>query len=253
LMAQMLEAGTTRGLSTNPLVVKAAILNSADKNVLDRDFDPWEPGNVSDIAGVETVTQPLDTHSGAGLIIGLAAAQQYLSGEMAPGIVDPIGWDFHSIGPGQFIDYVIDPNLISGSTLSATLAWHRHVGRFDNGNGVIDASDSFFVQQALSNLNLQVLRNGSLIAQSISSVDNVEHLFFDLQQTAQYTLRVFGANVLGGSEQFAVAWAGLAVPEPASVVLVALAVMGWSLLGNRRSRSVAPALAVGRQEISAEA
>jgi serine protease AprX len=62
LLAQILEAGTTHSLSTNPLVVKAAVLNSAHKSVLDRDFNPWEPANITEIAGVATATQPLDTH-----------------------------------------------------------------------------------------------------------------------------------------------------------------------------------------------
>jgi len=236
LMAQMLEAGTTLGFSTDPLVVKATILNSANKNVLDRDFNPWEPGNVATIAGVRTVSQPLDTHSGAGLINGLATAQQYLAGEMAPGFVDSIGWDLHSITAGEFVDYVIDPNLVTGSTLSATLAWYRHVGRVDNGNGLIDALDSFSLQQSLSDLNLQVLRNGNLVAESISGVDNVEHLFLDIEQSSRYTLRVFGSSVFGGSERFALAWHGVAVPEPATFSLFA-AVVGLSVLCNRRRRA----------------
>ena len=118
---------------------------------------------------------------------------------------------------GQFIDYVIDPNLISGSMLDATLTWYRHVGRNDNGNGLVDAGDSFFCSSHLSNLNLQVLRDGNLIAQSISSVDNLEHLHIPINNVDQYTLRVFGANVFGGTEQFALAWYSTAVPEPSCV------------------------------------
>jgi hypothetical protein len=234
LMAQMLEAGNTHGLSTNPLVVKANILNSADRNVLDRNFNPWEQSNTTNFGGLTTVTQPLDTHSGAGLINALGTAQQYLAGEMAPGLVDPVGWDLNSVGDGQFIDYTIDPYLLSGSTLAATLTWHRHVGWSDTGNGSVDATDFFFLQQTLSDLTLQVLRNGSLIAQSISGVDNVEHLFLDLDWSAQYTLRVLGTSVFGEPEQFALAWHGIAAPEPASIVLLAGAVSGMFVLHRRR-------------------
>jgi hypothetical protein len=151
---------------------------------------------------------------------------------MSPGVVDSIGWDLHSVAPGQFIDYIIDPNLISGSMLDATLTWYRHVGRNDNGNGLVDAGDSFFLQQALSNLNLQVLRDGNLIAQSLSSVDNLEHLHIPINSVDQYTLRVFGANIFGGTEQFALAWYSTAVPEPSCALLAALAIL--SLFGTRR-------------------
>jgi hypothetical protein len=239
LIAQQLEAGATYGLSTDPLVVKATILNSASKTVLDRDFNPWEPASMSNIAGVATTSQPLDPHSGAGQIDGLALAAQYLAGEMAAGLVDPIGWDLSALANGQFFDYTIDPDLIFGSTLTATLSWYRHVGRTDGGTiGAIDAGDSFFVSQALSDLDLQILRNGTLVAESTSNIDNVEHLHWTIDQQAQYTLRVRGLNVFGGSEQFALAWYGAAVPEPAGWSLVLLGFIG--LAGGRRQFSRTP-------------
>jgi hypothetical protein len=233
LLAQLLDAGTTLGYSTNPLVVKAAIMNSAGKSVLDRSFNPWAPASVANVAGVTTVSQPLDTDSGAGLINGLATAEQYLAGELSPGFVASIGWDLNAVAGGQFVDYIIDPGLAAGSALTATLTWHRHVGLSDNGNGAVDAGDTFFLEQALSNLNLQVLRNGTLVAQSVSTVDNVEHLFFDIDRSARYTLRVIGATVGGGSEQFALAWRGVALPEPASFVLVLLSTIGPLMLRPR--------------------
>jgi hypothetical protein len=234
LMAQIMDAGTAHGLSTDPLVVKAAIMNSANKNVLDRDLNPWEPASMTTVAGAPSVTRPLDTHSGTGLIDGLAAAEQYLAGEMAPGVVDAIGWDLDSIGAGQTIDYLIDP-LLPGSRLSATLTWYRHVGRTDhNDNGLIDAGDTFFLEHALSDLSLQVLRNGSLIGESISAVDNVEHLFLNIERSAGYTLRVVGANVVGGAEQFALAWHAVAAPEPAGPILLALGALGLCAAGGRR-------------------
>jgi len=233
LIAQQLEAGANYGLSTDPLVVKATILNSASKSVLDWNFNPWEPASMSNVAGVATTSQPLDPHSGTGQIDGLALAAQYLAGEMGAGMVDSIGWDLNSLAASQFVDYMINPNLLLGSTLTATLSWYRHVGRTDGGTiGVVDAGDSFFVSQALSDLDLQILRNGTLVAESTSNVDNVEHLHWTVDQQAQYTLRVRGLNVNGGSEQFALAWYGAAVPEPASWSLVLLGLA--SLVGGRR-------------------
>ncbi len=233
LVAQQLEAGATYGLSTSPLVVKATILNSASKSVLDRNFNPWEPGNLLDVAGVATTSHPLDTHSGAGQIDGAALAVQYLAGAMAPGLVGSIGWDENSLGNGQYIDYTIDANLIAGTSLTATLTWFRHVDRIDHGLFGIDASDTFFVSQPVSNLDLQILRNGTLLAESTSAVDNVEHLHWNVDELAQYTLRVRGTNVYGRTEAFALAWYGAAVPEPASWLLGLVAIVG---LGATRRR-----------------
>jgi hypothetical protein len=79
-----------------------------------------------------------------------------------------------------------------------------------------------------------VLRNGNLVAQSISTVDNVEHLFFEIERSSQYTLRVSGASVFGSAEPFALAWRGVAVPEPTSFLLFALSTIGLFVTRWRR-------------------
>jgi len=237
MIAQQIDAGRTYGLSTDPLVVKATLLNSASKDILDWDFNPWAPASLSTVAGRTTTAHPLDPHAGAGQIDGASLATQYLAGQFARGLVNPIGWDFSTLTIGGFADYVIDPNLILGSSLSATLTWYRHVDRIDNGNGIIDAGDTFYVSQNVSNLDLQILRNGDVVAESISNVDNVEHLHWNVDQTAQYTLRVLGKN-LYGNERFALAWFGAAVPEPASLSLGLTVLVGLSLFRRRAASAL---------------
>lgn len=237
LIAQQLEAGATYGLSTDPLVVKATILNSASKSVLDWDFNPWEPAEMLDVGGVQSTSHPLDPHSGAGQIDGAALAEQYLAGEMAPGMVAAIGWDEHAVLNGEFIDYVIDAGLAAGSSLAATLTWYRHVDRIDGGPIGVDALDTFFLGQSVSDLDLQILQNGVLVAESTSNVDNVEHLLWTVDPAAQYTLRVLGANVFGSGEAFALAWYGsIAAPEPTGWLLGLLAFAAFGLSRPRPCR-----------------
>jgi hypothetical protein len=223
LMAQQIEAGRLHGLSTDPLVIKATTMNSANK-IQDKQGNPWQIESSTISAGVLAIEKPLDSHSGAGQVDGLRLAEQYLVGEMLPGAVAPVGWDFAAINSGQFVDYTIDPNLMPGNVFSATLTWYRHVSRVDNGNGIVDPNDSFYVSQSLSDLNLQLLRDGQLIAESVSTVDNVEHLYLDINRNAQYTLRVFGANVFD-LEEYAVAWHSIAVPEPGTCALLLISAL----------------------------
>jgi hypothetical protein len=232
LMAQQIEAGETRGLSTDPLVIKATLMNSSQK-VRDKQSNPWSPSAAANAGGIFTATRPLDDHSGAGQVDGQALAAQYLAGEKSPGLVSAIGWDMNSLATGQFVDYAIGSNLVLGSTLSATLTWYRHVGRSDNGNGIIDAADNFFAMQAVSDLDLQILRNGTMIAESTSNIDNVEHLYFTVDQAAQYTLRVTGPNVFGGDEPFALAWHAVPIPEPAGSAIAAAAALSLILTSSR--------------------
>jgi len=224
LLAQQIDAGRTEGISTNPLVLKATMMNAASKAVLDKQGNPW----------TATSANPLDTHSGAGQIDAVALAEQYLAGEQEAGLVDPIGWDLGSVADNAFVDYAIDAPLAQGSELTATLTWFRHVSRTDDGDGQIDAGDSFLVTEPLDNLDLVLLENGSAVSRSISNIDNVEHLWTTVNAGSSYTLRVFGNNITGPGidEPFALAWSSVSVPEPAGVVLLGMAVLG---IGARRS------------------
>jgi hypothetical protein len=58
----------------------------------------------------------------------------------------------------------------------------------------------------------------SLIAQSDSAVDNVEHLFLENLETGRYTIGVWSDR----PDAFGLAWDFQAVPEPGSLFLVFL-------------------------------
>jgi subtilase family protein len=235
MMAQQMEAGRALGLSTNPLVIKATMMNAA-KKVLDKNGTPWAPANSSVVNGVLNVTRSLDDHSGAGQIDGAQLATQYLVGEQGPGIVSPVGWDLGSVGagPASSVEYAIAPSLAADSMFAATLTWNRHVTRTDNGNGIIDAADSFTQSELLDNLDLSLLLNGNVIARSASTIDNLEHLFIPITQQGQYSLRVTGAALFGaGPEAFSLAWAGIPIPEPATLAMFAAMVAVLFVLKRR--------------------
>ena len=182
LMAQEIDYGQVHGFSTNPLVIKATIMNSAAK-VLDKDGTAWKPAASSVIGGVMQSTSPLDTDQGVGQIDGVRLYQQYSAGQQGPGTVNSIGWDLHTIVGVSSVNYNFGTTLAAGSLIDVTLNWFRHVNRIDNGNGVIDAFDSYIATGALDNLDLTVLLNGVAIAKSMSTVDNVEYLHLTLPQS----------------------------------------------------------------------
>ncbi len=227
LIAQQIEAGRRHGLSVDPKVIRATVLNSASKQVLDKQGQAW---------ATDGVTRPLDPDSGAGQVDGANLATQYLAREQSPGIVAAVGWDLSEAVGGASVDYTFDAPLVLGSHLTATLAWSRHIGRIDRGRVGVDASDSFFLEEALDNLDLQLLADGVLVAESRSQLDNIEHLFTPITAAATYTLRVVGTSITGASlsEAFAIAWSAVAVPEPASSILVAFGLFAALPLTGRR-------------------
>lgn len=232
LLTQQIDFGNTNGYSTSPLVTKATLINSAQKNVLDKAGNPWAPNADGDVAGVYTVTSPLNTDSGAGQVDGLALYNQYAPGEQGPGLVDPVAWDLGSVTDSGFVDYVIDPDVAAGTDFMVTLNWFRHIARTDGGAPGFDASDAFSLASPLDDLDLQVLVDGVLIAESASTVDNIEHLSFVTDTQGEYTIRVLGTSLFGGSsEAFGLAWSSIAVPEPTSLVLLAL---GGLVMARRR-------------------
>lgn len=235
LLAQQIDYGMTHGLSTSPLVTKATVLNSSSKEVLDKDGNDWEPSGSAVVDDVLTVTAPLNYHSGAGQIDGLSLYEQYSPGQQGPGLVDPVAWDLGAVSEGERVDYTIDGIVPAGVPLTATLTWFRHMNRTDLGDPGLDAADSFSLAELVDDLSLEVYHNGTLIAESISTVDNLEHLSLVTTAAGQYTLSVFGADLFGApSEAFGLAWS-TTIPEPTTLVAMLMAAVPAIQLRRRRA------------------
>ena len=168
------------------------------------------------------VTSPLNASAGAGQVNGLQFANQYMAGRFGPGEVPAVGWDLNNVGSAT-LDYHLG-QLQTGATLTTTLDWFRHVGWNDNdGNGKIDSADSFPLLATPANLDLFVYRDNQLIAESISTRDNVEELYLPNISAGDYDIRVNRITGVGDSEQFGLAWTAIAVPEPSAFALAVIA------------------------------
>ena len=225
------------GNSVDGRVIKAVLLNAAKKT-------PGWTNNAHTVAGVLTTEQGLDWGVGAGKLDLDRAYDQYLSGThdlpgLGGGTVLALGWDYGRVALAAPIEYVLAGDVPAGQMITATLDWF--VNRvLDDVTG--EASDVQF-----DNLDLQLWLLapggglGTLVADSVTDYNNVEHIYFLAPDVGQYALRVIyaGQNYGDPTQQatdYALAWsvtppASNAVPEPALLAPAGVAVL---LLRRRR-------------------
>lgn len=231
-------AKTLAPLASNPnasqsMVVKSLLLTGADKT------SGWSNGQANVTVGGTTfiqTTQSLDWAAGAGRMNLDKTFDIQVNGQTDVsgttgllGTVDRRGWDYGSALLGTNNDYVIGTELTGNSTLTATLSWMR----------ARDFDGVSLYEDAQANLGLSVWAlDGSntfttLVARSASQYNTVEHLSFLLPTTGRYGLRVeYGSNTFDNTGQwgsalfpqtYGLAWS--AVPEPATVVLLAAGIV----------------------------
>ncbi len=217
-------------------VIKAVLLNSASKP------NGWDNGQAIDADGVITTSQSLDNASGAGLLNLDRAYSQYTTGTTGlghdgGGSVQLHGWDYSTIthDPSQtaHVDYALNQTLTTAGHVTVTLSWFSNASF--NQNTLTPTYGDF------DDLDLEVWKttNGiptTLIAQSYSPFNSVEHLDFAVPQTGSYLLRVAEDNFNWNFDNatgtnYALAW-NATVPEPGSMMFILLALL---LLCRRRA------------------
>lgn len=170
----------------DPRVVKAIMLSAATKEP----FLGWQR---------LTSARPYDEIYGAGALNVLNAHHILATGRQAASEVQKRatrGWDrgtSSAVTPQHY--FFTLPAGQWGSTFSATVTWHRQV-----------AAD--FAAYSLANLNLRLAQAsgfsvGSTVTESISSIDNVEHLFLRNLPPGEYVLEV-SADI--SDETYGIAW-----------------------------------------------
>jgi hypothetical protein len=170
--------------------MKAMLMAGATKN----EFTGWS----------RTTTQPLDDTFGAGELNAFNSYKMTLAGRYAGSTapVDPVGqfgWDYQTINSGVEnelkYNFVI-PEGYTSPELSILLTWNVNV-------------ISGFSGQTLTNLDLKLTDSlGQIVDQSLSTVDNVEHIYIGAGQGVNhldpgtYTLTIS----TDGPKEFGLAW-----------------------------------------------
>ena len=233
--------------NTDHKLIKALIINSADK-IAGCDSNGvaqavWQPGEISvGLDGVTNSIHPLNYAVGAGQANGYEAYFSYYE-------VSNRFWDvnmlnangqtnFYTYGQDKFVNADLSSPALR---LTATLVWDRHVDYTVN----TDTNDlnnlgTLLDTNLLSNLDL-VLQEETApgvwidLYRSVSTVDNVEHIFMDeLSSTNIYRLDVVASSLVDpvGGEQYALVVSYLPIPEPTTAALTGLFALG--ALARRR-------------------
>ncbi|MBN1489810.1 MAG: hypothetical protein JXA69_07825 [Phycisphaerae bacterium] len=182
--------------SDKALLIKALLMGGATKS----EFVNWRRGFATPCVDG---TVPLDYRYGAGELNIDNSHRILTSGQQEAGLTTTVattGWDFDTIaaGPGRY--YFVDVPLYScAETLSVLVTWYRHV---DIGNGLPAP-----LTPSLADINLYMYQAngfsvGALLDQSISALDNVEHVFLRGLLPGRYVFELTS----NATWNFAVAW-----------------------------------------------
>ena len=189
-------------------------------------------GAIKPFGWSRSATAPLDKLYGAGLLNvdysydQLAAGQRPFSAsdtssapEYSNPIATPQGWDFRPITSNPASPtvnhYCFEVSNARGFTLTATLVWERALGA----SGVNQLT-----------LALDDFDTGALVAQSVSTVDNVQHLYVPRLDSGKYDLQVRRVAALSPvADDYALAYQFFPISPPTlSIVAVGKSVtISW--------------------------
>ncbi len=181
-------------------VIKAMLMAGATKGEFANWTDPTtglvNPWN-------RTETRPLDDVFGAGelnaynsYVIGIGGKQS-ASASQPGAAVGSYGWDYQdrkadsAVGDLYYNFQVAEGSM--ASDFSIILAWNAKITDTNGDPNIFSPTEP-----VVQNLNLQLYNStasfmGSLLDQSVSTTDNVEHIYLNSLSAGTYTLKVSGA------------------------------------------------------------
>ncbi|MGB7324451.1 MAG: hypothetical protein WBD31_06240 [Rubripirellula sp.] len=215
--------------ANNVEAMRAILMAGATKD----EFSDWD----------RTVTRPIDEIYGAGELNVYNSYQILDGGEYNGTVVTPIspvglfGYDFNNPA-SMSSDFLYQFEVSSGQVmdeLSIFLQWSIDVVDGSALSTEFSPSIDPVLGGGLANLDLNVYDStNSLVDQSISNVDNFEHIYLTGLNAGTYTLAVSGNR----ATQYGLAWRGslsaVAVPEPST--FVTLAIFGSCMVLRSRRR-----------------
>ena len=234
IAAQMVGYGRTHGLSTDPVVLKAVLMTSA-QHVLNTDGTTWHLRDAHHQIDGLHIDQPLDAQQGAGQVNGVMAYNLYA--RHLDSVTKYANWKESSLKENGVFTLHLG-KFKAGQILNATLTWLMHIGRTGQGAPGLDASDQFYQLSSLADFSLTLLANGKRVTVSDSNSDNFEHLSMTMPANADYSLQVYRYTGSGAKiEDF-----GLAALVDAPVAVAsrrARAAVAHAELASRGSSSFA--------------
>ena len=198
--ALLLEAGASNANSQRPEVVKALLMAGAVKTPFDLDSNT--PSTLDNWS--HTSTQPLDTRYGAGQLHIDNSLAILAAGEQAPSAITDVaatGWNHESIATwGAHTYFFTVPEGKVAYTYSLIAAWNRQI-TFTAGIGLFPAT---LTPQTLANVGLQLFDTSdfSLVDSSMSTIDNVQHIYQRALPAGHYELVVNSSL----ATDYALAW-----------------------------------------------
>jgi hypothetical protein len=199
-VAKLLEVADNMGEQTERarrnLTIKAVLMAGAVKP---RRWSP-SPG------------KPLDEHLGAGVVDFDKSMSILVAGLNAPPLLrQAYGWDLRHLKAGdqhaESYRIVLDKPLAEWSIM---LVWHRRI----DGRTIEDpitGSSIWIDRPSLANFDLRLYRSDDagrdqLVAESVSTLDNIEHVYVQDLPPGRYRIDVRRADTIPGPWEYALAW-----------------------------------------------
>lgn len=163
--------------------------------------------------------KPLDEFLGAGVLDFDKSLAMLVAGLNPPPLMrNLLGWDFRTLDRQHQVEsYRLTLERPMGE-LSVMLVWHRRV----DGRTITDPitrTRMWIDRPTLANLDLRLQRldsrgNATLVAESASTIDNVEHVFLRVLPAGTYRIDVTRSDAMPAAWEYALAWRVDPPPPP---------------------------------------